>query len=277
MPYSNYPTRSHPGEIIIIADESIFSKQIINDSNKRERIPDQISNFLSELCIHIQPCGDSPLPIMNITLIGHGGNAKKNAYVLFRDNVCNLQNYVYQMLKEKLKISDGAGGQIEIEIDRAIYINSVEHPWLPAEDSAFELVKNIVYEIKKKDTEYTCVPLIINFTSGNSSLGSRNRLVDIANEIAQIDFSDGSPIIVNFLFTKECSGVNLPTSSIKGKEYVYESSTLLSGEWIETNKRMFSHCGYNLSSQCRTVTTDFLLCNLLSEAHFNCYDSDFLK
>lgn len=226
--YQNIPQRQFPTLLIILIDQSILTSRLIEKVSIADRITDDLNLFLNELCIPLYR-GSRIYPVIDLNVIGYGLE-KNDCSILLSCNIEDLPNKQVSVQHITKRVSDGYGGYINIDYDLPNYIvpNSV---WIPNEDKAFDIAKDLIVKYTANRTsEYDCVPIVINLTSGNCPRASQKRVVDISEDIKNIKMFDGYPLIINIPYLTEKSSINNEKYN-----YLIESSSL------DTIKEMLSN------------------------------------
>lgn len=209
--YENNFTRANPGLIVFLIDQSKSMEDPWNGGKSlAEQTALSINRCISEMAIRFTS-GTDIKDEANIIMIGYGGTKDSMEAELIRSGsiatLCSDDSIPVQHLKQK--ISDGAGGILEIDIDLKEFI-SPKAVWGTPMASAFQLASALVNEFVSRSKETTDdegnviirddsldpVPLIINISDGEPT-DSESDVRKYAKEIMEINCPDGNPLIFN--------------------------------------------------------------------------------
>ena len=253
--YENNFTRSNPGLIIFMIDQSASMSQIGYEGRSlAETAADIINRMIAEFG-EIFTCGNNIKDSANIVILGYGGAKNSMEAELLRygsiKTLCTDETIPVQHLKQM--IPDGAGGELLIEREIKQFVTP-KAVWKKPMGNAFALGSALVNEwtIRGKETldedghpftrddSMDPVPLIINISDGEP-IDCEADVRRYANEIMNINCPDGNPLIVNILTTANVSDcIFLPTAKeldeLQGRKIIKDSSSNLPNELINTFK-----------------------------------------
>ena len=209
--YENNFTRANPGLIVFLIDQS---KSMEDPWSGGKTLAEQtalsINRCISEMAIRFTS-GTEIKDEANIIMIGYGGTEKSMEAELLRSGsiatLCSDDTIPVQHLKQK--ISDGAGGILEIDVDLKEFI-SPKAVWGTPMASAFQLASALVNEWVSRsketvddegntitrDDSLDPVPLVINISDGEPTDNEAD-VRSYAREIMEIACHDGKPLIFN--------------------------------------------------------------------------------
>lgn len=209
--YENNFTRANPGLIVFLIDQS---KSMEDPWSGGKTLAEQtalsINRCISEMAIRFTS-GTEIKDEANIIMIGYGGTKDSMEAELIRSGsivtLCNDDTVPVLHLKQK--ISDGAGGILEIDVDLKEFV-SAKAVWGTPMASAFQLASALVNEWVCRSREYEDedgnviirdnsldpVPLIINISDGEPTDNEAD-VRKYAREIMDINCPDGNPLIFN--------------------------------------------------------------------------------
>lgn len=209
--YENNFTRANPGLIVFLVDQSkSMSDPWSGGKSLAEQTALSINRCISEMAIRFTS-GTEIKDEANVIMIGYGGTENSMEAELLRSgsiaSLCNDEAIPVQHLKQK--ISDGAGGILEIDVDLKEFITP-KAVWGTPMASAFQLASALVNEwvsraketqdedgnIITRDDSLDPVPLIINISDGEPT----DKEADVrsyAKQIMEINCPDGNPLIFN--------------------------------------------------------------------------------
>ncbi|MEN9946518.1 MAG: hypothetical protein RLZZ293_904 [Pseudomonadota bacterium] len=194
---SNYSTQwssNTPGYLIFLVDQSSSMNTGYDKSNSRS----ESAALAINLCIH-EICmsnmdGSNPRNRVFISIITYDSNVKEQKSGTLSDF------YNSKLREERLtkKMSDGAGGEIEVPVIQPI--------WLEANAGgctnmagAFEIAKQLIEGWNQARPDAPA-PVVINISDGAPYDGRTNqeqRCKDLFKQIQAIKTQDGEPLIFN--------------------------------------------------------------------------------
>jgi len=196
-----------PGYIIFLVDQSgsMGEDYIVNpngkNQNKAEFTALVINRTINELILAMS-AGDKIKDRVFISIIGYGGEGGNSIADIRSDYLSAFNDRPLRTEKVKKKISDGAGGLVEIEEEMAIFLEPTcpkngLTPMAEALDFAKQLIEGWIS--KKPDNP---APVIINVSdgmpyTGSNSMEDMEKTISVANSIMNINTNDGNPIIFN--------------------------------------------------------------------------------
>lgn len=193
---------ANPGYIIFLIDQSgSMGGDYTGGKNKAEFTSLVINRTINDL-IFTNSAGDKIKDRVFISLIGYGGKGGNAVDDIRSDYLSAFADSPLRIEKIKKKVSDGAGGLVEIEEEMAIYVEPTcprngLTPMAEALDFAKQLIEGWI--TKKPDNP---APIIINVSdgmpyTGSNSLDDIEKTVSTANSIMNVATGDGNPLIFN--------------------------------------------------------------------------------
>ena len=154
-----------------------------------------------------------------------------------------LDNTVVRIEKINRKISDGAGGLVDIVIDMPIWIDPIAKGGFSNTKEAFALAKNLV-ECWMIDKPENPAPIIINISGnmpfyGESKTICQNETRKIVNEIMLLKNGDGNVLVFNVEIANINKKIMLPNSILKVRqagemtEFLFSISSILPNKYIK--------------------------------------------
>ena len=191
-----------PGYIIFLVDQSgSMAGDYTNGINKAEFTALVINRTINDL-IFTNSAGDKIKDRVFISIIGYGGQGGNSVEDIRSDYLSAFADSPIRIEKLNKKVSDGAGGLVEIEEEMAIYLEPTcpkngLTPMSEALDFAKQLIEGWIS--KKNDNP---APVVINISDGLPFTGSNpledmDKTVTEATAIMNIHTNDGNPIIFN--------------------------------------------------------------------------------
>lgn len=193
---------ANPGYIIFLIDQSgSMGEDYTGGKNKAEFTSLVINRTINDL-IFTNSAGDKIKDRVFISLIGYGGKGGNSVDDIRSDYLSAFADSPLKVEKIKKKVSDGAGGLVEIEEEMAMYVEPTcprngLTPMAEALDFAKQLIEGWI--TKKPDNP---APVIINVSDGMPYTGSNpiddiEKTISTANSIMNINTGDGNPLIFN--------------------------------------------------------------------------------
>lgn len=189
-----------PGYIIFLVDQSgSMEEPYAEGKNKAEFTALVINRTINEL-INTNMDGEKVKDRVFISMIGYGGSGSLAVDDIRSDYLSSFADNPLRMENIKKKVSDGAGGLIEINEQMPIFIEPTANGLTPMADAlsfAKELIEGWLQ--KKPDNP---APIIINISdglpyTGNSDDEAMQKAIIVSKEIMDISSSDGNPLIFN--------------------------------------------------------------------------------
>lgn len=252
--YKNSFTKANPGLIIFMIDQSASMSQIGYEGRPlAETAANMVNKMISELAAMF--CmGDWIKDAAHIIIIAYGSaNGSMEAELLRSDYIASLfDDDTIPVQHFKQMIPDGAGGEVLIELEIKQFVTPKASS-APNMTSAFELANSLINDWKEYCCEdnhrssHTPAPIVINITKGSNNIGDDEELIKVSNQIKNIEFEDGNPLIVSVLISThhyfEC--LSLPVQKVfaenlPGWERIWWSSSNVPEELKDT----FRFAGY---------------------------------
>lgn len=219
MPYYQSLSRENPGYIVILIDQSGSMSSNFGGTtggSKAQECAKAVNRVLREIGLACT-VGQEIRNRCDISVLSYGasGNAAKNAFSgsLASKQIVTIQELAQNCLRVdtvKMKVSDGAGGLVEIDDQFPIWIEPVANGGTPMA-AAFEMAYNIV-DTWTKSHQASFPPVVINITDGAPD--SQSDAQNSASKLSQTATSDGNTLILNIHISEGRSArVELPSSS----------------------------------------------------------------
>lgn len=218
MSYTQSLSGENPGYILILIDQSGSMSSKFGGTtggSKAEECAKAVNRVLRELGLTCT-VGSVIKNRCDISLLSYGasGNQAKNALSgqLASKPVVTMQELVNCCLKVdtvKMKISDGAGGLVEVDEQFPIWIEPIASGGTPMA-AAFEVACNLV-DSWTKSHQASFPPIVINITDGAPDSQSDAQVA--ASRLSQLGTSDGTTLILNAHISEgKAAKVQLPSS-----------------------------------------------------------------
>ena len=191
-----------PGYIIFLVDQSgSMGEEYTGGLTKAEFTALVINRTINDL-IFTNSSGDKIKDRVFISIIGYGGQGGNSVDDIRSDYLSAFADSPLRTEKIKKKISDGAGGLVEIEEEMAIYLEpTCPKNGLTPMGEALDFAKQLIDGWYSKKPQNPA-PVIINVSDGIPFTGINpmddiDKTISVANSIMNINTNDGNPIIFN--------------------------------------------------------------------------------
>lgn len=233
--HSKQWSSANPGLLIFLIDQSGSMLLPFKDSNETRTVfATRVVNRVIDSIIQKNYNGDHAKDRCFIVAIGYSVGATE----LCSGFLSDLDNTPKRMESVKKKISDGAGGLVEIDKKMPIWVDPIEKDGWTDMAAAFKIAKEII-EKWVDDKPESPAPVIINVSDGvpyynhkdtNECATETSRL---AKEIMDIKTPDGNVLIFNAEIGGGNKEIILPNSidevraGGEGAQFLYEISSII--------------------------------------------------
>ena len=243
--YQEQLSSSKPGLIIIMIDQSVSMSFPYANSTKAELAALAVNRVIAEI---ITACtvGDEIRDRCYVAVIGYG----KGVNVIFLDKVSELAKNPNTITVKK-KVSDGAGGLVEVDEIVRVFVNDTAIGGTPMREAFQQAYIGVDKFISNNPSSFP--PIVINITDGEPSTTSIAIVATEANKLAQLKTSDGNVIIINaHISTASAGKIELPNNNagFSGNEFanfLFDISTVLP----DTLANRAKQTGFNVQSGSR--------------------------
>lgn len=200
MPYNQEINRATPGYLVILIDQSFSMCYPFGSAGtKSKECAKAVNRVLRETVLACTD-GEEIKNSCDISVLGYGKlkDAAVNAFsgTLASKSVVTIQELTENCLRVeaiKRKVSDGAGGLVEIDDQFPIWIEPAAVGETPMTE-AFEKASQLVQEwIENHQSSFP--PVVINITDGEADSLSTTRKA--AEVLAQLETEDGKTLLLN--------------------------------------------------------------------------------
>ena len=187
-----------PGLLIILVDQSGSMMKNYDGNDSRTQFAAKAVNRVINTIIQKNFDGKQPKNRCFITVIGYDAEVKK----LVSGFLQKLEANPLRIDEVKKKVSDGAGGLIEINTKMPVWIEPIDKDRWTNMTGAFQMAKETV-EAWMADKPENPAPVIINISDGVPYYDHREikdcmqETIDVVNAIKAIDTKDGKVQIFN--------------------------------------------------------------------------------
>ncbi|WP_299412663.1 hypothetical protein [Acaryochloris sp. IP29b_bin.148] len=241
MPYRESLSTSHPGYLILLIDQSAsMADPLPGGGVKADECAKAVNRVLREIGLACT-VGEDVKNRCDVSVISYGaeGNAIKNALpgLLGSKPIVTMQelvNNVKDIVTVKRKVSDGAGGLVEIDDDFPIWIEPSAFGSTPM-GMAFLSASKLV-ETWTKSHKLSFPPIIINITDGepNDITAAKNA----AHKLMNSRTNDGQTLVLNIhISASQLNRVELPSKveelPDKYSHFLFDISSALPSVMVE--------------------------------------------
>ncbi|MEL6930266.1 MAG: vWA domain-containing protein [Cyanobacteria bacterium J06600_6] len=221
--YTEPLSSAKPGLIVIMVDQSGSMADPYGETNKANFAALAVNRVIGEI---IQACsvGDGVKDRCFVAVIGYSSQAE----VLFLEKVSELANNQNTMTLKK-KISDGAGGIIEVPEILRVFVKPTAEGGTNM-TKAFENAHIGASKFIDKNPD-SFPPIIINITDGEPNSFINASIA--AKKLLQLQSSDGNVILLNAHIASTLAGkIELPSNNEgfrenKFAQFLFENSSIL--------------------------------------------------
>lgn len=221
--YQESFSSANPGLILILIDQSASMRDPYGNSDKANTAAIAVNKVVEEIILACTN-GNVIKDRCFVGAIGYGTNVE----IIFLDKASGLAKNP-NITTNKKKISDGAGGLVEVDQVERVFVTPTANggtPMAEAFQQAYEGVQKFI------STRPDCFPpTVINITDGEPNDFATATME--AKKLAQLKTSDGNVIILNAHISNASAGkIELPSndsgfSSDKFAQFLFDISTVL--------------------------------------------------
>jgi len=189
-----------PGYIIFLVDQSGSMSETYTEGKTRSEFTALVINRTINELINTNMDGEKVKDRVFISMIGYGGSSSLAVDDIRSDYLSSFADNPLRMEQLKKKVSDGAGGLIEIDEQMPIFIEPTANGLTPMADALSFARELIEGWLQKKPNNPA--PIIINISDGMPFTGSSineamSNSISVSKEIMNIKSADGNPLIFN--------------------------------------------------------------------------------
>ncbi|MBA6315159.1 vWA domain-containing protein [Cellulophaga baltica] len=188
-----------PGYIIFLVDQSGSMSEPYGEGKTKSEFTALVINRTINELINTNMDGEKVKDRLFISMIGYGGSSSLAVDDIRSDYLSSFADHPIRMESLKKKVSDGAGGLIEINEEMPIFIEPVANGLTPMAE-ALSFAKELIdgWLTKKPDNP---APVIINISDGLPYTGGKavdtSKSILVSEEIMKISSMDGNPLLFN--------------------------------------------------------------------------------
>lgn len=199
-PNSKQWSSATPGYIIFLVDQSGSMANSYAEGKTRAEFTALVINRTINELINTNLAGEKVKDRVFISIIGYGGSSNLAVDDIRSDYLSSFADSPLRIENIKKKVSDGAGGLIEIDEQMPIFIEPIANGLTPMAD-ALSFAKELIEAWLQKKPDNPA-PIIINISDGLPYTGTSvddamNKAISVSKEIMAINSADGNPLIFN--------------------------------------------------------------------------------
>lgn len=199
-PNSKQWSSATPGYIIFLVDQSGSMQESYTEGKTRAEFTSLVINRTINELINTNMDGEKVKDRVFVSMIGYGGSSALAVDDIRSDYLSSFADNPLRMENLKKKVSDGAGGLIEIDEQMPIFIEPTANGLTPMADALY-FAKELIEGWLQKKPENPA-PIIINISDGLPYTGTSvddamNKAISVSKEIMAINSDDGNPLIFN--------------------------------------------------------------------------------
>ena len=193
MAYTERMNSTNPGCIIIMIDQSgSMDDPYANDGLvKKDLVALSVNRFINET-VEASSDGEGIKDRCFMCVIGYGTKSP-GVKLILGDMISKIAENPIRVEQVKKKISDGAGGLVEIDEGFPIWLDAVAD-WCPQMDIAFQRTAEVSEEWCKLHPN-SFPPLVINITDGQ--IHNKEQTKKEAERLRAISNNDGNVLLFN--------------------------------------------------------------------------------
>ncbi len=220
-----------PGYLIILIDQSGSMMKDYEGETRTSFASKAINRVINEI-IQKSFNGDKPKNRCFITVIGYNHNVKEICSGYLED----LYNSPIRIDTIKKKVSDGAGGIIEIDSKMPVWVEPIVEDGATNMKGALEMAEELVTKWMQ-DKPQNPAPVIINISDGMPYYDYKDihicmqETIEVANRIMDLSCDDGNVLIFNAEVGNGGSKVIFPTDeasvSGEGAQFLFKITSVV--------------------------------------------------
>lgn len=225
--YSKQWSSATPGYLIFLVDQSGSMGEIYTGDETNAGFTAKAINRVIQNLVITNTAGEKTKDRVFISLIGYGGKGGNSIDDIRSDYLSKFADQPLRIEKVTKKVSDGAGGLIDIQDELPIFLEPLSpKDGLTPMASAIEFVQQLIqgWIQKKPDNP---APVIINITDGMPYNGNqlkpeeeRDNTIKAANDLLNVSTNDGPPLLFSVHISATGNEITFPEgeSELKGNE-----------------------------------------------------------
>jgi len=220
-----------PGLLIFLIDQSGSMTLPYQEGKTKSEFAAMAVNACIQNVLDKNQNGQSFKDRCNIAVLGYDSSV----HVLCNGTLSQLSENYLRLETIAKKVSDGAGGLVDVTIERPVWVDPIKDDQVTNMKQAFEDAKKLVEKWNERPD--SPAPVIINISDGAPYYDGKSisicmeetRLV--AEEIMNMSNSDGHPLIFNARIERDGQKIEFPNdiSQCEGAEaqFLYNISSVI--------------------------------------------------
>jgi uncharacterized protein YegL len=223
--YSKLIGSNSPGLLVILVDQSQSMADPYADKNKAEFAALAVNRTIYEI---LESCmsGEKIKDRCHISVIGYGEKTE----MIVGGMPSEIKNPSHGHETYKRKISDGAGGLVDVEQSLPIWVKARSANGTPMAE-AFGLASDLIEPWTRENLE-NFPPVVFNITDGEPN--DKSAAKEAAAKVAGFKTTDGSVVVYNCHIGTGTPEIKLPATDASltepGARLLFEMSTIIPTE-----------------------------------------------
>ncbi len=193
MAYTEKMSSANPGCMILMIDQSLsMDDSYGNNGEKKKNLASLAVNRVINEIVEASSDGEGIKDRCFIGVIGYG-TKNPGVDLILGDMISQIAENPTRVEQVKKKISDGAGGLVEIDEDFPVWVEPVAE-WGTPMDSAFKRASQLAKDWCDSHPD-SFPPLVINISDGEPNDESSTRVE--AEKLLKISNNDGNVLLLN--------------------------------------------------------------------------------
>lgn len=241
--YQELLSSANPGLILIMIDQSGSMVDSYGNSNKAKTAALAVNKVIEEIILSCS-AGSQIKDRCYVAVVGYGTGVN----ILFLEKASELAKNTNTTTVKK-KISDGAGGLVEVDEIQRIFVTPTADGGTPMTEAFQQAYKGIDKFIANHPNSFP--PIVINITDGEPN--DMKSATAEAKKLAQLKTSDGNVIILNAHISDASAGkIELPSNDSGFNnngfaKFLFDISSVLPNNLAESAK----NSGFNVQPNAR--------------------------
>jgi len=196
MSYDTEISRQNPTAILFVVDQSgSMSDNMSSGTSKAQQVADVLNKSLFNLITRCQK-SDGVRDYFEIGVIGYGAGGAYNGFngslsSSIIQPISKIEASPIRIENRKRKVSDGAGGVVEMNTMFPIWFEAKASGGTPMKEAMFKVAEELVVWCDSHINSYP--PTILHITDGESTDGDP---LAIANQLKQISTNNGQALML---------------------------------------------------------------------------------
>lgn len=204
MAYTQQIGTHAPGLLIILLDQSGSMTDGYGGTNKAQFAATAANRCIYEILLSCTS-GETVKPRCHVAVVGYGATTQ----ILVGGKANELDAQIIRQENIRRKVSDGAGGLIEVDFQMPIWVEATADNGTPMAD-AFNLASDLITAWTAENPN-SFPPIVINITDGAPN--DANKATAAAQRLTSLGTSDGTTLLLNgHIGEGSAAEIKLPSS-----------------------------------------------------------------